>query len=149
MASQEHFTLGLAQGNDKSWLYELYCSQMRQVIEHAMGWDEEAQSKRFERSYKIESFEIIYQAGLRVGAVYRIEKAESLHLSLLLIDGPYQNDGIGSSLIKHLKKQCVTEGKALTLSVFKNNPATNLYQRLGFTIQNEDDYFYDMHWQND
>jgi len=149
MAPQEHFTLGPAQSNDKPWLYELYRSQMRQVIEHAIGWDEEAQSKRFERTYKIESFEIIYQKGLRIGSLYRLAKAGDLHLSLLLIDRPHQNNGIGSSLIKLLKEQCVAEGKALTLSVFKNNPAVNLYQRLGFTIQNEDEYFYDMRWQND
>ena len=148
MSTQERFTLGSADGNDKSWLYQLYCSQMRQVIEQAIGWDEQAQSKRFEKSYRIESFDIIYQKGLRVGSLYRSTKTQHLHLSLLLIDKPHQNKGLGSSVIGYLKEQCVAEGKVLTLSVFKNNPATNLYQRLGFKIQNQDEYFYDMHWQN-
>ena len=93
-----------------------------------MGWDEEAQSKRFERSYKIESFEIIYcwVKGWRP-LPYRESREPTPFTAANRWAIPKRRHRLIS--YQTLKKKR-TEGKALTLSVFKNNPATNLYQRL-------------------
>ena len=131
---------------DGPWIYELYCATMRPIILTALGWNDEEQRERFNASYQVDLFELIFQGPTRVGALYRTRHQGNLHLSLLLIETRYQNRKIGTGIIRDLQATCRVEGEGITLSVFQNNPAFHLYQRLGFSVDNHDDLFYKMSW---
>lgn len=59
----------------------------------------------------------------------------------------FQRQGIGQQLLAGVLKQAQREDLAVELKVLKNNPAKNLYLRLGFTIITGDDYAWHMRWQ--
>jgi ribosomal protein S18 acetylase RimI-like enzyme len=58
-----------------------------------------------------------------------------------------QNRGIGSSIVRTLCARASKAGKAVTLEVMKNNPASFLYEWLGFTTVGSSKYKLQMRWQ--
>ena len=65
------------------------------------------------------------------GRLHLAETADNLHIIDILLDVPLRGQGTGSSLIGALIDRAGAS-RTLTLSVDKNNPAQNLYRRLGF-----------------
>jgi ribosomal protein S18 acetylase RimI-like enzyme len=139
-------TLRPAREADGPWLYELYRATMRPIILRALGWNDREQRERFNVSYQVDLFELIFQGSTRVGALYRTQHPGNLHLSLILVESGYQNRKIGTGLIRDLQATCRAGGDGITLSVFQNNPAFHLYQRLGFSVDTHNDLFYKMSW---
>jgi len=56
----------------------------------------------------------------------------------------HQGKGLGAKILEHVLAQATGEGKPVSLSVLKGNPAINLYRRLGFAIISESDIEYGM-----
>ncbi|MBH0022124.1 GNAT family N-acetyltransferase [Pseudoalteromonas sp. SWXJ133] len=54
----------------------------------------------------------------------------------------HQNKGYGKAVIEQVITSA--QSKPIKLTVLKNNPALELYKRLGFTIAGEDNYEYHM-----
>ena len=143
--SPDSYKLEPAAAEHGQWLYQLYESSMRPVIEGAVGWVDVEQRQRFARSYSIEQFQLISVGTLLAGALYTVAEPEKLHLSLLLIHADFRNRSLGTQVIESLQAQ--QDRRPITLSVFKNNPALSLYNRLGFRIDAEDDHFFEMSWR--
>ncbi len=55
-----------------------------------------------------------------------------------------QGKGLGAQVLGELITQADAEHKALTLSVLKANPAKSLYERLGFAIEDESEFEFNM-----
>ena len=128
------------------WLYQLYKETMYPVIQQAIGWVEEDQYVRCHGKYTIDQFRLIVVEEKLAGALYTIPKSDHLHLSLILIHAAYRNQSLGTQILQDLKNQ--QRNGAITLAVFKRNPAIQLYKRLGFHIDAEDEYFYEMSWRS-
>ena len=64
---------------------------------------------------------------------------DGLFLKQLFVDGPCQNQGIGTQVMHQLIADAERSGDPVLLHVVKINPALRLYQRLGFRIIGEDD----------
>ena len=76
-----------------------------------------------------------------IGCVLLIDIEDGKLLDEIYIEEEYRNSGIGTSIIKRLKK----ENKIIYLWVHKkNNQAILLYKRLGFNIISEADSRYYM-----
>jgi GNAT superfamily N-acetyltransferase len=56
----------------------------------------------------------------------------------------WQGRGIGAALLAEVVGQATRAGADLTLSVLKANPARALYERLGFFIERENGFSYEM-----
>jgi GNAT superfamily N-acetyltransferase len=56
----------------------------------------------------------------------------------------YQNQGIGTAIMKALIQRAKNNTSPIMLRVFKINPARNLYHRLGFQLIRQDEIHYDM-----
>ncbi|WP_281557979.1 GNAT family N-acetyltransferase [Thalassomonas sp. RHCl1] len=56
----------------------------------------------------------------------------------------HQGKGLGAKILNNLLAQATREGKAVTLSVLKGNPAIHLYRRLGFVVASESDSEYSL-----
>jgi ribosomal protein S18 acetylase RimI-like enzyme len=51
----------------------------------------------------------------------------------------YRGKGVGTQLLTELLRMAATQYRAVSLSVWKENPARRLYERLGFVVVQEDD----------
>ncbi|WP_244623129.1 GNAT family N-acetyltransferase [Shewanella salipaludis] len=78
----------------------------------------------------------------RVGTLKYRETDTYLEIMQLQIEPGLQGRGLGTRVIKHLL--AAAQGKAVNLTVLKDNPALRLYQSLGFAITGEDRYEYHM-----
>ena len=77
--------------------------------------------------------------GERVGWV-RLERQDDRDwLDLIVVSPDFQRLGIGGNVMQRLLDDARSRGVALWLSVHRDNPARNLYERLGFTTEERDD----------
>ena len=67
-----------------------------------------------------------------------------LQLELLVIDAPWRNSGLGSTIMQSLIRQATAESLPIRLKVLRCNPAYNFYQRLNFRTESSDNERYQM-----
>lgn len=101
-------------------------------------------SKVLEVTSSLENYDILYHK--EVVGVMRLQfENECCILRDLQVVATAQNKGIGYAALQEAKKRTLQANlNKLTLRVFKVSPAVNLYKRNGFTIQSEDERFYNM-----
>ena len=88
-------------------------------------------------------FSWILYNGEKVGYVCCRLKSSSVHIHLLIIYIDKQRKGFASTVLKKLKQQANSQQLDLTLSCFKKNEsAVCMYKSLEFTIDSEDELFY-------
>ena len=132
--------------DELSSTFEIFKVYMKPIIDEAFGWDEEFQKKSFESRFKLEWFSWIHVDGDIVGLVCNRFKPNSIHIHFIVIFTEAQRRGIASSVTRRLHDEANKQQLNLTFSCFKNNqPALQLYKRLGFVISSEDEYFYALH----
>lgn len=81
--------------------------------------------------YFSDSYLILFQH-LPIGLLKLGLKNNHLHIRQLQVLPEYQKKGIGSSVLKVVKKQAVKLELPISLNVLHHNPAQHLYQRNGF-----------------
>ncbi len=146
-----------AQASDAALLFRLYASTRAEEMA-LFQWDE-AQAQAFlqmqfnmqKRSYEMQfpaaQHSIILMDGQEVGRLM-VDRAPS---ELLLVDiallPEVRGHGIGGKLIRELQEEAAREGKAVRLTVVRNNPALRLYERLGFVTVGDDGIYLEMLWR--
>lgn len=85
---------------------------------------------------------IIYCEHQMVGMLKYRNLDHCINIMQLQIFPAFQNKGIGRGVLTQLIE--INKGKRVELTVLKDNPAKDLYLRLGFTVIGEDDYEYFM-----
>ena len=127
-----------AKQEDKKFLYELKKQALKDYVAKTWGWDEKWQEDYFTKNFNPKLLKIIMKAGKKIGSISIIDKPNHIFLSLIEILPEYQNQGIGSKLIKDLLARAEKLKKDVFLQVLKTNKkAQNLYHRLGFSIVEE------------
>lgn len=58
----------------------------------------------------------------------------------------YQKQGLGRLVLQCIQRQCAKEGLRFRLQVQHTNPATRLYDRLGFRMVSQDLLYAQMEW---
>ena len=66
-----------------------------------------------------------------------LETDQEIILSQIQVLPHYQNQGIGTAIIRDLQALARMKGVLLTLHALKNNRAIGLYKSLGFTISDD------------
>ncbi len=70
------------------------------------------------------------------------ERETSLFIYDLQVFEGFQGKGIGTSVIRSVFELAKSKSlSSVRLGSFKSNPATKLYERLGFEIVKQNDYF--------
>ncbi len=95
---------------------------------NAEAWDKHASTR--------ELFEL-YVARERVGfvALWIDGDASAIHIGDIQLEASARNRGIGSRAIERVFAIARSRGsREITLNVFRDNPARNLYERLGFEV---------------
>jgi ribosomal protein S18 acetylase RimI-like enzyme len=74
--------------------------------------------------------------------VERLPHEVQLHILYLLPS--FQGLGIGSALVSSLQREAAERRVPLRLKVLKVNPAKRLYERMGFSVEEETEHFFCM-----
>ena len=133
--------------DDFDFLFQLKKQNFNEYVEKIWGWNDEEQKERLKKDLKEHLLhkKIIELDGKKIGvyAAHLTANGEFFINEISLLKD-YQNQGIGTDvLIKQLEEN-KEKGIKTILQVFKENPAKQLYERLGFTIYNETGTHYQM-----
>ena len=128
---------------DKAYLFGL---RKRTMIEHleiaGLFLSDREHVERLNHRYDCSY--IIFLKRERVGFVKYFSTTKELELIQIQVEPAYQNKGVGTGVIK--KILIIGHGKTVKLSVLKNNPAVELYKKMGFKTISESEHEY--HMQN-
>jgi ribosomal protein S18 acetylase RimI-like enzyme len=131
------FTTEPATEEDKEFLHVLHRLAYKKVVIQQFGaWDEEWQRQYFEKKWPQAHYQIIEQAGRRIG-VWVTHQKDHIFLNEIQLLPDFQGQGIGSTLIKQELEQARALNLPMRLRVLKANRARKLYERLGFVVYDE------------
>lgn len=98
------------------------------------AWDDAFQDMLFEDKRVVQNYQIVEQAGQKVGAIWISQEPDHLWLRELQIAPSHQDQGIGTRLLLKAMDEATKSGLPLRLRVLTENRAQALYQRLGFKV---------------
>jgi ribosomal protein S18 acetylase RimI-like enzyme len=129
-----------ATAHDKELLASLQERCYREVVVAQFGgWDEKLQRGFFEKKWDPARFEIATVQGADVGAVSVQRHPDHVFLAEVLIDPAFQNQGLGTELVKQVLEDATKDGLPVRLQVLRKNRAHRLYERLGFVQTGQTD----------
>lgn len=103
-----------------------------------MLWQDEA----FDLAWVIRQNWIIHRDDQALGFVSLSRDARALYIRELQIDQAFRRQGAGTWAIGQVWRMVALEHRpALRLTVFKDNPARALYERMGLQVVGEDECF--------
>ena len=126
--------------NDFELLFKLKKENFKYYIEKCWGWNEEDQINRlkFDLEENINEKQIILVNNEGIGVyVAKMTENGDMFIAEINILKEYQGRGIGTDILRKQLEENKEKGIRTTLRVFKDNPAKNLYERLGFKVYEE------------
>jgi len=116
------------------------------MLETMMRQQFHAQSTGHQAQYPDARREIVEADGTAIGRLVSDLGDRRLHLVDIALAPDWRGQGLGSVLIGQLQDEAHAAGLAMTLQVARDNPAANLYARLGFEMTAADEVYQDMRW---
>lgn len=133
--------------DDFDFLFELKKENFKWYVDKIWGWNDDDQKQRLKQDLEehLAHKRIILVDNKKVGvyAVHTTENAD-LFINEISILKEYQNKGIGRKILEEQLKENRQKGIRTILQVFKDNPAKNLYEKLGFKVYGETETHYQM-----
>ena len=126
------------------FIYNLKKEVYKKYVEKIYGeWNEENQKKLFNKFMKENSknIELLYLKDKLVGFYNgKTKDDKTFEIGNICIMPEYQNKGIGTAVLKEVLFE--NKDKDIILQCFKENPASKLYERMGFkkTIETQTHY---------
>jgi ribosomal protein S18 acetylase RimI-like enzyme len=146
-----------AQPEDEPFLFRVYAGTRADEMA-AWGWDAaqqeaflrmqfNAQSMAYRAQYPDADHRIIIYGNQPVGRILIDRSGQGILLIDIALLAECRNTGIGSALIRDLQREATQAGAPVRLHVLKTNPAAvRLYERLGFSITDDDGIYLEMKW---
>ncbi|HBB87039.1 MAG TPA: GNAT family N-acetyltransferase [Blastocatellia bacterium] len=106
-----------------------------------------AQSRQYLASYPHADNSIVLLNDDPVGRLLVDRGAREFTLVDVALLPSHRGAGIGTHLIADLLREAAGAAKPVNLSVWHSNPAKKLYERLGFSVANDDGVYWKMSWQ--
>lgn len=107
----------------------------------------DCRQKSYQMQYPQLERSIIQAEGLPIGQILLAEREGGYVLVDIALLPEFQNRGYGTALLKEIQER-IAPGECLNLTVYKDNPAQNLYQQLGFHVIAETELYLMMEWRN-
>lgn len=107
-----------------------------------VSMQQRAQEQGYFSNFPNSNREVVLNNRQAIGVIWTNRAQEAIHLLDITIHPDHRGQGIGSHLIKGLMAAEIP----VTLSVVSNNPARDLYTRLGFVEDAFDGVRYTMIW---
>jgi ribosomal protein S18 acetylase RimI-like enzyme len=138
----------LATADDRAFLRDLHHRAYREVVTRQFGsWDETAQDAWFEQTLTEAEVWVVSVGGTPVGAIALALAADCLHLVELQILPEWQNQGLGTALVREQLARARAHGVPLRLRVLHENRARHLYERHGLAVCGTTPTHYLMEWR--
>jgi ribosomal protein S18 acetylase RimI-like enzyme len=122
---------------DSDFLYKLHRATMQQYVAQTWGWDEAWQRNTFQQHFNPAECQIITFQGKDIGVLSVRKRQTEVFLRFIEVLPEYQNQGVGTAVIKSILEAAHHTGQPVGLQVLKVNPARSLYERLGFLTTGE------------
>lgn len=133
--------------DDVNFLFELKNQNFKWYVDKIWGWKDDEQKERLKQALEehLQHKRIILLNNKEVG-VYTTHITEDgiFFINEISILKEYQNKGIGRKILEEQLKENQQKGIRTILQVFKDNPAKNLYEKLGFKVYGETETHYQM-----
>lgn len=133
--------------DDFDFLFKLKKENFKCYVDKIWGWKDEEQKERLKQDLKehLSHKRIILINGQSIG-VYATHITENgdLFINEISILKEYQRKGIGRKILENQLKENQKNRIRTILQVFKDNPAKNLYEQLGFRVYGETETHYQM-----
>jgi ribosomal protein S18 acetylase RimI-like enzyme len=128
------YELILAIDRDRQWLEQLRRSVYRDLFFATWGnWDEARHLRHCDQCWAGGPIYVIEVEGARVGMMQIFERPDAVEVGEIQIAPEYQNNGIGTRLLRDTIARAHTQRKKVVLSTgLQNHRAFRLYLRLGF-----------------
>lgn len=140
MKHQLEYTLRKCTIDDYDLLFELKVKCFKWYIEILYGWEENEQRGFLNREVEklLEHMNIIQVNGCDVGVfTSHLDDNYDCFIEMFAILPEYQKQGIGTDILNKKLKENKQKGIRTYLKAYKGNPATRLYQRVGFEVCEE------------
>ena len=138
-------TLRASRNTDADLFYDVIEQTMRvHAIAAGGAWDEERRRRETAEESISPSASVIVVGAVDAGILIVERLPSEIRLQELCLFPSYQGRGIGYSTVSALQKEAVARCVPLRLHVLKVNPAKRFYERIGFGIEEETEYFFHM-----
>ena len=118
---------------DMEFVRAVHHQAYRDVVQQqSERWDEKEQDRHFAESWASITFEIVLRDGIPCGYTCIEDRQNDIHVRELVILPEFQNQGVGSSLLRTAMERARARRVPVRLGTFHVNRAANLYRRLGF-----------------
>jgi ribosomal protein S18 acetylase RimI-like enzyme len=134
---ETRFSFRSARSRDFDYCARLYFAGMNKTIRE-LNIDMAVHTVGFRQRWEPTQVRIITLDGDDIGWLQTTTQDDTLFIAQLFVDAPFQRQGVGTEVVKHIISEAAGAGQAVTLGVVKTNPALRLYERLGFQITHED-----------
>lgn len=135
----EGLSIRKARAGDSEFIFAIKKEAFRDYVEQVSGWDEYHQRELHNTRFASHDFRIIQFRGIDVGFFATSSASGAVKLHQLFILPEYQGRGIGSACMTRIVDEANLTQKPVMLQALKiNTRAIAFYQRLGFTIADDD-----------
>lgn len=104
------------------------------------------QHQHYQKYYADAAFDVILCDGEPAGRLYVLHSPEEIRIVDIALLPEHRGAGIGSRLLQDVLTEAAASGKCVSIHVERFNPAMRLYERLGFTKQEEVGVYFRMEW---
>jgi ribosomal protein S18 acetylase RimI-like enzyme len=135
-------TLRPVRGTDHDLLRRVYASMRAEELALVAWTDAEkdaflrhqfdAQDSYYREHYDGATFDVIEVDGEPVGRLYVARWAEEIRIMDIALLPEHRGAGVGTQLLRALLEEGRAAGKRVSIHVEHENPARQLYERLGF-----------------
>ena len=141
---------------DLPFLAELYASTRRDEVaqvpwtdeqkEQFLRWQFDSQHTHYQEYYPDCEFLVIERGGEPIGRIYVDRWPEEIRLVDIALLPEHRGSGAGTALLEGLLAEGRERGLPVSIHVEANNPAMNLYRRLGFEHVDTNGIYHLMKW---
>jgi ribosomal protein S18 acetylase RimI-like enzyme len=133
---------------DLPFAFALYRDLMHALTVEQLPWKEEGQHNVVARGIDSGAVHLVLVEQEAVGWVQINELPDAVELGQIYLRREWQGRGLGTELVRAVKRRARAAGKPAKLSVMRNNPrAQALYERLGFREVERDRYKLHLRWE--
>lgn len=142
------YQLRPAVGNDLSFVLRAHHSTLREYIEPISGWDQSFWDDAISSWFQPERVQIVERSGASIGVLVVQRKMDHYFFESISLLPEFQNQGIGSQLIRNILSEAKEENLPVRLNVLTTNlPAQRLYKKFGFEVSLADERDFHMIWK--